>query len=105
MDRAPRPCPYPECGELTLKAHCPAHAQDGRAGPYGGDWRTIRARWLALHPWCALCGAKADEVDHRKMISAGGPRLARTNFRSLCGPCHRKITAKATRTPTWRRPR
>lgn len=56
---------------------------------YDHEWRKARADWLAVYPSCARCGQKADVVDHIVPIrKAPHRRLDRTNFQSLCTPCH-----------------
>lgn len=104
MDRAPRPCPAPGCPNLTSTAYpCKVHAAKGRAGPYDKTWEKVRLKWLQRHPLCAFCGRVATEVNHVKMIRAGGDRLKGSNLQSLCGPCHRRLTVRETRPAAPRR--
>lgn len=108
MEKAPRNCAWPGCPVLVTSRvrgdRCPAHRKDGRREGYSGDWRVISARWLANHPRCVSCGLAASEVDHVKMLRAGGSRTAVGNLRSLCKTCHLRHTIKMTRSP-WRKPR
>lgn len=56
---------------------------------YDAEWSKARAEWLAAYPCCVRCGAKAALVDHIVPIAkAPHRRLDRTNFQSLCTPCH-----------------
>jgi 5-methylcytosine-specific restriction protein A len=64
---------------------------------YDGDWRRLRAAVLRDEPTCRLCRrAPATEVDH--IVSFRGVadplRLARSNLRPVCKPCHRSRTAR-----------
>lgn len=56
-------------------------------------WRKARAAFLAAYPWCVTCLAegrkvKADMLDHKKRIKAGGDRLNPENFQGLCNHHH-----------------
>jgi hypothetical protein len=54
-------------------------------------WPVIRAAQLAAFPLCYECGAPATDVHHVDGRGAGdGPG----NLQSLCGRCHRRVTAK-----------
>jgi 5-methylcytosine-specific restriction endonuclease McrA len=62
----------------------------------GWAWSATRSAWLRAHPDCAVCGARATEVDHVVPRSLGG--RDRDNLQSLCQACHRaKTTAEARR--------
>jgi 5-methylcytosine-specific restriction protein A len=57
------------------------------------DWRKARAAYLAAKPWCEHCLAegkkvKADMLDHKLRIKAGGDRLNPDNFQGLCNHHH-----------------
>jgi 5-methylcytosine-specific restriction endonuclease McrA len=73
---------------------------DGRSSTdrgYGADWRKVRAQVLAAEPLCRLCRQRpAAEVDHiRPFHGLADPlRLAVSNLRPLCTPCHRTRTAR-----------
>jgi 5-methylcytosine-specific restriction protein A len=77
---------------------------DGRSSTqrgYGADWRRVRAQVLAAEPLCRFCAASgrvepAVEVDHVEPFHGldDPRRLAVTNLRPLCTPCHRARTAR-----------
>ena len=73
---------------------CPDHPQIRHAGypALPADWPAIRARQLAAHPACELCGNPATDVDHRNGRAAGD---APHNLRSLCHSCHATVTGRA----------
>lgn len=61
------------------------------------DWRQFRARILCERPTCEThgCGRKAEHVDHRRPLAAGGAGLDRANVKALCASCHSRKTASA----------
>jgi 5-methylcytosine-specific restriction protein A len=64
-------------------------------------WRKLRRSFLAAHPWCAVCGAKATDVDHRVPRPRGAPLDrnqwdADANLSSLCSRCHKSKTRRET---------
>ena len=61
----------------------------------GWAWPIRRAAWLLLHPNCAVCGAKATEVDHVVRRADGGGDHG--NLQSLCRTCHRATTTAEAR--------
>lgn len=68
---------------------------------YGADWRRVRQAVLAAEPLCRFCAADgrvtvATEVDHIEPFQglADPLRLAPSNCRPLCQPCHRQRTAR-----------
>lgn len=93
-------CHAPGCAALTPPP-CPEHPKAGgwqnwrnpNADTYRGDWPKIRARVLREEPRCRLCGSRAEQVDHIIPVSRGGTH-ERVNLRGVCGPCHRKLTAR-----------
>lgn len=54
-------------------------------------WKTRREAWLAEHPTCVRCGAKATDVDHVQALALGGSFDG--PVQSLCRSCHLKKTA------------
>ena len=103
---APTPCRHPGCGRSTTTGYCAAHttvykgATRGTAAQRGYDaaWRRLRARVLKEEPLCSVC-AKQGKVtaatvgDHIVSISVRPDlRLARSNVRPLCKPCHDRHT-------------
>ena len=98
-------------GGLALpgRSRCRAHGGGAwaRTNPankkhYGADWRTIRARVLREQLICALCPARATDVDHVIAVADGGTDN-RTNLRGLCERCHKKYTAEQNRARRQRR--
>lgn len=98
-----RVCSQPGCPNVSPCALHPPRggwaawqrANPGAAKAYRGDWPAIRKRVLAEEPRCRLCGASASDVDHMLPVSRGGTH-ERSNLRALCGPCHRRRTARQT---------
>lgn len=80
---------------------------DGRSSTargYGQDWRRVRLQVLASEPLCRICSAEgrvtaATDVDHIEAFDgiADPLRLALTNLRPLCRPCHMARTARQAR--------
>ena len=112
MPRKPkRPCSYPGCPELTGGSYCNKHQskmdkqynkyqRDPDSNKrYGRAWKRIRDRYVKAHPLCEECEKQGrltpvEEVHHIKPLSKGGGNEA-SNLMSLCGSCHRKITAES----------
>jgi 5-methylcytosine-specific restriction endonuclease McrA len=75
-------------------------SNDGRSAAargYDAAWRALRRDVLDATPICVLCRTRpATEVDH--IVAFRGVhdplRLARSNVRSTCTPCHRSRTAR-----------
>ena len=66
---------------------------------YDRQWRRVRAIQLAREPLCQDCKragrvTPASEVHHVVALRDGGARLDLDNLASLCGPCHRRVTAR-----------
>ena len=105
--RALSPCTYPGCNVLTQGGRCSKHGSIVRDPAVkslynSGQWRAMRARQLASHPWCQACLERgiyepAEEVDHIKP-HRGNPRLFfdDTNLQSLSKRCHSQKTAQET---------
>ena len=103
--RAPRTCP--RCHTRLTPAGCPTcnartEARRGSAAERGYDagWARNRARYLAAHPRCALCGKPSEVPDHhpksrRQLVAEGDPHPdSWDKLRPLCAPCHRRETAR-----------
>lgn len=58
--------------------------------------RRLRNRFIRRHPRCFFCGARGDEVDHAIPLRHGGADTA-ANLRTLCRPCHARVTARDRR--------
>lgn len=112
MPRKPkRPCSYPGCPELTDDSYCNKHKREMdkqynkyQRDPesnkrYGRSWKRIRDRYIKTHPLCEECEKQGrltpvEEVHHIIPLSRGGGNET-SNLMSLCGSCHRKITAES----------
>lgn len=121
-DRPLKLCAARSCDEIAEpgEAHCPEHLEERRTASNarkaqakltavaraGAElyrttrWRRLRLIHLAAHPLCADCGSvglvtAATDVDHIKP-HRGDPALfwARSNWQSLCHPCHSRKTAR-----------
>jgi 5-methylcytosine-specific restriction protein A len=63
---------------------------------YDVAWRKLRGRYLKTNPWCTApgCQRRATDVDHVHSIRERPDlRLAWSNLRALCHPCHSRRTA------------
>ncbi|RMF94713.1 MAG: HNH endonuclease [Planctomycetota bacterium] len=59
---------------------------------YDKDWFALRTKYLKKHPWCEVCGKRADLVHHIVPVSeAPERRLDESNLQSVCRSCHGKI--------------
>ncbi|RKR79607.1 HNH endonuclease [Marinobacter nauticus] len=116
MPRRPlKPCAAAGCHELLrgqryCDKHQPAPRQYNRAKErergsstqrgYGYKWRQARRDWLMANPLCAECNRQgritaATDVDHI-IPHRGDLKLfwSRSNWQSLCHPCHSRKTAR-----------
>ena len=92
------PCRNRWCPNLQP---CPAHPVVGFAGlPMPPGWPAVRAAQLAREPRCRECGADATTVDHIIQRADGGTD-APVNLRSLCKPCHWRLTGEANGASAW----
>ena len=101
MTGIPRICscgnvvPYGELCACQIKASRERKAKHDRRRPtaaqrgYDHVWRKARKEYLALHPYCTMCGKPASVVDHIQP-HRGNKDLFwwRGNWLSLCQPCH-----------------
>ncbi len=96
-----RPCSVVGCPRpATVGGKCAGHAaqqerQRGSAAArgYGQRWRRIRDKYLAAHPWCVRCGARATDVDHIRPRRQGGSDDD-SNLQALCHACHSAKTMR-----------
>ncbi|MGO9059008.1 MAG: HNH endonuclease signature motif containing protein [Candidatus Binataceae bacterium] len=112
--RPKHPCNRPGCPALTNERFCDAHrrrynrllnAERGTARQrgYDGDWERFRKLVLSRRPLCESFCAKegrtvaATELHHIIPLRSGGERLSGENVLPICGPCHRRITARESR--------
>jgi 5-methylcytosine-specific restriction protein A len=112
MPRKPKsPCSFPGCPKLTEGSYCEDHhktmnrnynkyQRDPESNKrYGRSWKRIRDRYIKTHPLCEECEKQGrltpvEEVHHIIPLSRGGGNET-SNLMSLCGSCHRKITAES----------
>ena len=93
------------CGKLVYgRSRCAAHTSKSSSGwaryaqlhPLqaacysSGAWRERRARQLAEHPDCAVCGQPARHADHILNVAAGGSLSG--PLQSLCAAHHKAKT-------------
>lgn len=99
-----KPCRAPGCSALTRGGYCARHQQgrepDGRVRVdyrklyHSKQYRTARAVFMAEHPFCAVCGALATDLDHIKAHKGNLALFWDTgNWQALCASCHSKKTA------------
>lgn len=105
--RPPHPCNRTGCKNLTRDRFCSpecwswSDSQRGNANQrgYGPAHRAMRERVFAEEPNCRQCnepGTKGDHADHIVAKRDGGSN-ERSNYQRLCGTCHRRKDARATR--------
>jgi 5-methylcytosine-specific restriction protein A len=76
------------------KARADASRPPSSKRGYDGEWRKLRARFLAEFPNCAACSQPATDVDHVADVRRYPHlRLTWSNLRSLCHSCHSRHTA------------
>lgn len=102
-----RPCAHRGCVSLVHGQgirYCADHLaevrqrQDARRGTsaqrgYDAEWRKVRDKFLADHPWCMDCGAQSEVAHHEHRKRAGGSDNP-GNLIALCRPCHSRRHAK-----------
>ncbi len=87
-------CDCRQKASTARKANDESHGSAASRG-YDKDWFRLRASFLAANPICCVCGSRASHVDHIKSVrEAPLLRLATSNLRSICGPCHSRRTAR-----------
>lgn len=111
MQAAARPCPEPECRNLTTKrGGCDVHRRQSQArdrAVYDAEWTAFASAYLAKHRLCERChGRRSAEVHHVVSVAiAPHRRLDPTNVKALCHPCHRAVTPTVSETPPTQRRR
>lgn len=109
--KVPKACAEPGCAALTTDGRfCDTHRRaerrqyDDRRGSstkrgYDSKWQRAREAFLREHPLCRMCAESgqvtpATLVDHIRAFRAPDGsineklRWSRTNWQSLCTPCH-----------------
>ena len=99
--RPQRPCPQPGCRTLGPGGYCATHKRTTPTYPRYGDysrqsWRKTRTAMLEYNPYCVVCGAPANTVDHIIPIRRGGTD-DEDNLQSMCSVCHSRKTAAEVR--------
>lgn len=111
------PCGHPGCAVLIepgtkyCEQHKALHLEYTRSASgrgYTSKWQRESKRFLQGHPLCAECMkqgryTKATVVDHI-MPCRGDQKLFwdRSNWQSLCKPCHDRKTLTEEVNPTYR---
>jgi len=101
--RGPKVCSVGGCGRTAAPgaSRCAEHLARPPGGPrespsargYDRAWERLRIWFLNRNPFCAVCGAPAEEVDHMMPLAQGGARLDQRNLQAMCKPCHSRKTA------------
>lgn len=113
MPYRPRtPCRHPGCpalvpyGSAYCDAHKPLHPEAVRSAGsrgYTSKWRRVSKAYLRAHPLCAKCGRPATVVDHIRPHR--GDKVLfwdKSNWQSLCKPCHDRKTGEEDSRPMFR---
>lgn len=98
MRRGLRPCSTPGCKNTTDARQaqcqqCRAVSDAVHVKPFYATerWKHARRVQLLRQPWCCVCGARADTVDH---IDGNRDNVAPSNLRSMCARHHRARTGR-----------
>ena len=110
------PCKHPGCAKLVAygnkyceehKALHPEAVRSATSRGYDSKWQRASKAHLREHPLCEEClkrgkYTQATAVDHR-VPHRGDHKLFwdRSNWRSLCKPCHDRKTGSEDSTPTY----
>ncbi|MYA16185.1 MAG: HNH endonuclease [Gammaproteobacteria bacterium] len=113
--RLPSVCAKRGCVAIARGRYCSVHRRSSRSGKrrqpetrtqrLGGragyrSWRAKRAAFLAAHPACSRCGAKATVAHHRikrhdwERLGLQGDPDAWSNLEPMCVRCHNRESAK-----------
>jgi 5-methylcytosine-specific restriction protein A len=101
-----RLCAEPRCPrEARRRGRCVEHARDyererderrrvARKVYNRKRWDLTRRAQLHRHPLCAVCGAVATDVHHKRDLADGGDPWALEGLESLCHSCHSQETRR-----------
>lgn len=114
--RPKTPCKHPGCGMLVDygQKYCtehktlhPEYIRSASKRGYDGKWRRASKAYLREHPLCEICKrngkyVQATVVDHKEP-HRGNQKLFwdKSNWQSLCKPCHDKKTGCEDSLPTY----
>lgn len=93
-------CPHCTSGWDTRPPRDSWGAGPGRAKTGHRKWRALRTKLLDEDPYCATCGAPANQVDHlpgtdyEDSSGYGRSWLNPAMTRPMCTPCHRRKTSQ-----------
>src|SRR4030042_203564 len=101
---APKPCSYPGCSNLVKSGRCDQHPYPDAHDPESQKlyntrrWKRIRARQLAIEPWCADHlkidrYVPATQCDHIEPHRGDPAKFFSGPFQSLCDHHHSLKTA------------
>lgn len=85
------------CAEHERQARIQRDANNRRPNTrqsYGPEWPRTSKEYLAAHPWCRICGKRAQHTDHIIAVANGGAILDWSNLQSLCKQHHSQKTAR-----------
>jgi 5-methylcytosine-specific restriction protein A len=86
--------PSREEREARRKAALDQRRPSAAARGYDRAWQRCRRLFLEKNPTCAMCGAKATEVDHVISVRERPDlRLSWSNLRAMDARCHSRRTA------------
>ncbi len=101
--KAPHPCAYPRCPNVTRERYCSEHKSivscdyQHKRDPatnvrYGRQWKAVRNLYITKHPLCERCLElglynPAQEVHHIRPLADGGDNSDK-NLMSVCKSCH-----------------
>ena len=87
-------CSFPGCNRLTSTGpRCQEHTKQKALTHGTTRWKRVSAEWRRAHPFCEVCGSKAEHVDHihkhHGIASLFWAGVDQRQLQSLCAPCHR----------------
>lgn len=91
-------CACQKANDRARKARHDRRRPSASQRGYNNEWRKARTAFLAVHPYCALCGKPASHVDHITPHK-GNAQLFwdRANWQALCARCHNSTKQRQER--------